>query len=549
MDAPIYMVTKASIVQSRRGPDTVRPIMPAQTSSRRSQKARRALVLRQGRVWHLALLGLMTVANAQQPSFLWAKRAGGPTTTDVSISDLPGGICVGPKGDITVVGQFYQTALFGNRTLTAKGVNPGELGFEDAFFVRYDAAGTVLWAQRAGGGSRDAAFAVCADRDGNVYATGEFGMMAKFGSQVLSPPPSAPYGNYDAFLTKLDPSGTFVWTTQIGTERHDGGYAVAMDSEGNCVVAGSYDRDDRFNGAIFVAKYTNSGQRLWLRRFGGSQDSRAFALSVNLAGEILVAGFFTDQATFGTIFVASVAAQDGFVAKLDSAGNPIWARTIGTFGTDWASGVGTSADGSVYVTGHLNAGSAQFVNKYSASGTLLWTQQDGGGAIAVDASGYAYASAYTGQTHAVFQPSFYSAPSLISVYSPTGRLVGTVTATGTRTNYVYAVALDGVGNLNVLGFFNGTGTFGGTTLRSQGDDLFIARLDSGKPTLGYALSQGKLILSWPTNAVGFGLQAAAAMDSPTPWRTFDGITETSGTSYQAAVPAEGPQRFFRLSAP
>mgnify|MGYP000935265517 CR=1 FL=1 len=182
-----------------------------------NRKAQRALVLRQGRVWHLALLGLMTVAHAQQPSFLWAKRAGGPATTDVSISDLSGGICVGPTGAITVVGQLYQTAVFGNRTLTAKGVNPGEPGFEDAFFVRYDAAGTVLWAQRAGGGSRDAAFGVCADGDGNVYATGEFGMMAKFGSQVLSPPPSSPYGNYDAFLTKLDPSGTFLWTQQIGT--------------------------------------------------------------------------------------------------------------------------------------------------------------------------------------------------------------------------------------------------------------------------------------------------------------------------------------------
>lgn len=523
--------------------------MPAQTSGRRSQKARRALVLRQDRVWHLALLGLMTVAHAQQPSFLWAKRAGGPATTDVSISDLPGGICVGPKGEITVVGQFYQTAVFGNRTLTAKGVNPGELGFEDAFFVRYDAAGTVLWAQRAGGGSRDAAFGVCADGDGNVYATGEFGMMAKFGSQVLFPPPSAPYGNYDAFLTKLDPSGTFLWTRQIGTERHDGGYAVAMDPDSNCVVAGSYDRDDQLNGAIFVAKFTSSGQRLWLQRFGGSQDSRAFALSVNPAGNIFVAGFLTGQASFGSIFVSSGGAQDGFVAKLDSAGSPIWVRTIGASATDWASGVGTSADGSVYVTGHLNAGSAQFVNKYSAAGTLLWTQQDGGGAIAVDAGGYAYVSAYTGQTHAVFQPSFYAAPGLISVYSPTGRLLGSVTATGTQTNYVYAVALDGVGNPNVLGFFNGTATFGGTTLRSQGDDLWIARLDSGKPTLGYGLSQGKLILNWPTNAVGFGLQATVAVEGPSQWGAFEGTTETSGTNYQATLPAEGPQQFFRLSAP
>ncbi len=528
------------MVQSRRGPDKVCPVMPAQTSSRRSQKAQRALVLRQGRVWHLALLGLMTVAHAQQPSFLWAKRAGGPATTDVSISDLPGGICVGPKGEITVVGQFYQTAVFGNRTLTAKGVNPGELGFEDAFFVRYDAAGTVLWAQRAGGGSRDAAFGVCADGDGNVYATGEFGMMAKFGSQVLSPPPSAPYGNYDAFLTKLDPSGTFLWTRQIGTERHDDGYAVAMDPEGNCVVAGSYDRDDQFNGAVFVAKFTSAGQRLWLQRFGGSQDSRAFALSVNPEGNIFVAGFLTGPASAG--------AQDGFVAKLDSAGSPIWVTTIGASATDWASGVGTSADGSVYVTGRLNAGSEQFVNKYSASGTLLWTQQDGGGAIAVDASGYAYVSAYTGQTHAVFQP-HYAAPNLISIFSPAGNLTGTVAATGTQTNHVYAVVLDGLGNLNVLGFFNGTAMFGGTTLRSQGDDLWIARLDSGKPTLGYALLQGKLILSWPTNVVGFRLQAAAPIDSATQWGAFEGTTETTGTNYQAIVPAEGPQRFFRLSAP
>lgn len=523
--------------------------MPKPTCNCRGPGPLPVLLSLQGRGVYVALIGLLTIANAQQPSFLWAKRAGGPATTDVSISDLPGGICVGPAGEITVVGQFYQSATFGTRTLTAKGVNPGEPGYEDAFFVRYDPSGTVPWAQRAGSASSDVAFAVCADRDGNVYATGKFGMLAKFGSQMLAPPPSAPYGNYDAFLTKLDSSGTFLWTTQIGTERNDCGYAVAIDPDGNCVVAGSYDRDDRYNGAIFVAKYAHSGERLWLQRFGGSQDSLAFAVSINSAGDIFIAGFCTGQSVFGTIYVSSVAAQDGFVAKLDAAGNPIWVKTIGSFASDWASGAGAGPDGSVYVTGHLNAGSSQFVNKYSAVGTLLWTRQDGGGAMAVDANGYAYASAYAGQIHAVFQPPFYAAPSLLSIYSPKGNLVKTVTSTGTRTNYVYALALDGVGNMNALGFFNGTGTFGESTLRSLGDDVWIARLDSGRPKLGWTLSQGKLIVSWPTNAVGFGLQTAAAIDPAVRWGAFDGITEKSGTNYQATVPTEGPQRFFRLTAP
>ncbi len=523
----------------------VEPILSIQTSPYTMNTRWRRLSW----AWPLGLIGMVAVASAQQPSFLWAKRAGGPATTDVSISDLPGGICVGANGRITVVGQFYQTATFGNRMLTARGMNSGEPGWEDAFFVQYDAAGTVLWAQRAGGASRDAAFAVCADRDGNVYATGEFGMIAQFGTQILFTPPSTPYGNSDAFLAKLDPNGTFLWTRQIGTAKQDGGYAVAMDPEGNCLVGGSYDRDDFGNGVTFVAKYNSSGERLWFQQFGGSRDSRAFALAVSPVGDIFVAGYFTEMATFGTNSVTSAGAQDGFLAKLDSGGNSIWVKSIGGSATDWASGVAISADGSAYVTGHGNAGSAQFVSKYSASGTLLWPREDGGGAVAVDAGGYAYVSAYTAQTHAVFMPPFYSAPNLISIYSPAGMLVGTVNASGTQTDYVYSAALDSSGNLNVLGFFNGTATFGGTTLRSQGDDMFIAHLDSGKPTLGYALSNGKLVLTWPTNVLGFGLQSAAVLDSSGQWGVFDGITETSGTNYQVAIPLESPQRYFRLSKP
>jgi hypothetical protein len=101
--------------------------------------------------------------------------------------------------------------------------------------------------------------------------------------------------------------------------------------------------------------------------------------------------------------------MDAYVSKFDAAGNPQWARQIGS--SQWERGWGIAADGlgNVYVSGSTegnlggtpNANSDAFLVKYDASGNHLWTRQfgtsqhDNGRGVAIDSNGNVYVTGST----------------------------------------------------------------------------------------------------------------------------------------------------------
>lgn len=68
------------------------------------------------------------------------------------------------------------------------------------------------------------------------------------------------------------------------------------------------------------------------------------------------------------------------------------------------------------------------------------------------------------------------------------------------------------------------------------------------PKLSISLSGANVILSWPTNAVGYNLQQTAELSSPT-WTNYVGIVNTSGTNKTVTVTTPASRLFFRLSNP
>ncbi|MEM7516195.1 MAG: hypothetical protein AAF368_04620, partial [Planctomycetota bacterium] len=72
------------------------------------------------------------------------------------------------------------------------------------------------------------------------------------------------------------------------------------------------------------------GNSLWLRQAGGPRFDDLSAVVVNSSGEAYVAGGLEDSATFGHFDIVSPSVSDeGFLAKLDAAGNFVWAEWLG----------------------------------------------------------------------------------------------------------------------------------------------------------------------------------------------------------------------------
>ena len=257
------------------------------------------------------------------------------------------------------------------------------------------------------------------------------------------------------FVSKLDASGNHVWAKRFGGTISDDSYSVAVDSSGNVYTTGMfYDTVDfdpdsgtanltsAGNGDVFVSKLDASGNYVWAKQFGGSDNDRGFDVVVDSAGNVYSTGEFRGTADFDpSTSIAeetSAGSADVFVSKLDASGNYLWAKCFGGIDSDVGNSVAVDSAGNIYTTGEFlgtadfdpstsiaevtSASLDVFVSKLDASGGLVWAKQFGGTSAAygtsvvVDSAGNIYTTGYFAGT-VDFDPTAGSSVSLTSAGS------------------------------------------------------------------------------------------------------------------------------------
>jgi len=337
------------------------------------------------------------------------------------------GTVVDDTGDTYLVGSFRGTVEFdpgpGVANLTSRGRS-------DAFLVKLDAAGGLLWAKSFGSAGDDAARAVALNPLGDdVFVVGYFS-----GTLLLDPAdPEASLpgaGRRDGFIASFDSEGNDIWARSFGGSLMDGINAVAIDRTGTLYVggefAGSVDFDLLNGGTVltstgrggrtdgFVAAYNLMGRCLWARGVGGGKDDAVLGIAVDGSGMVVAAGEFKHVVDFdpgaGVVRGQSRGEEDGFVLALDRAGSYRWSFTFGDRGEDAARAVACDAAGNVLVGGEFektvdfdpssgrtalrSVGETDgFVAQYTAEGRLAWARgvgspkDDGIFALAADPAG------------------------------------------------------------------------------------------------------------------------------------------------------------------
>ena len=224
----------------------------------------------------------------------------------------------------------------------------GFVDVNDAFAVKLDSGGNLVWNTFIGGDGDDFAYGIAADVAGNTYITGT-------STATWGVPINPRTGGNDAFAVKLDVNGALVWNTFVGDNGWDVGTGITIDGDGNVYFAG------------------------------------------------------TSNYSWGTPVSAYTAGYDAFAVKLDSGGNIVWSTFLGGAGTDYGRGIALDGTGNPYIVGYtdypwgspLNAFSyvnEMFVAKFDGNGNLAWhiylggAGNDFGEAIATDGNGYVYVS-------------------------------------------------------------------------------------------------------------------------------------------------------------
>lgn len=167
--------------------------------------------------------------------------------------------------------------------------------------------------------------------------------------------------------------------------------ASAVDSQGNVYVVGSTqgDFDHQINGAegqdVYLTKHDASGNILWTRLLGASDQAEAFDVVIDSNDNVVIAGQVNDELITSDIF----SGYDSFVTKYDKAGEELWTYQQDTVAKDQANSLAIDGNGDVIVTGsitgRLNAttthggGSDIFVTKLGGTdGKLSASAQIGG---------------------------------------------------------------------------------------------------------------------------------------------------------------------------
>jgi hypothetical protein len=233
-------------------------------------------------------------------------------------------------------------------------------------------------------------------------------------------------------------SQTLNWAKQIGNTTANFSNSIASDAAGNVYIWGTFQLSPDFDpGAgmqtlnsyansedVFLAKYDNTGNFLWVKQMGGTTSDRAIAMVVDLNGNAYCMGSFYGTATFGseTFTATDFGSQDTFITKIDASGNIIWAgqiaaqfsKSINIIGSDIlisGNNYGSTIDfafGAVVSNQTITGYVGQYLARYTTAGALVWAKvfsgpsgtyaQVSSGGIYVDASENIYVANKFGPT-------------------------------------------------------------------------------------------------------------------------------------------------------
>lgn len=282
-------------------------------------------------------------------------------------------------------GSAYVTGRTGSDSFptTPDAFDTSYNGQFDAFAVKLNPVGsTLVYASYLGGGSSDYGDAIAVDGSGNAYVTGRTGSnnFPTTSGAFDTSHNSYAESYYDAFVTKLNPSGSaLTYASFLGGSSEDIGLAIAVDGSGGAYVTGrtyssnfpttpgAFDTSYNFGDCggfpcsdVFVAKLNPVGSALTYATFlGGSSDDHGEAIAVDMAGRVYVTGgtYSSNFPTTPGAFDTSLNGGDAFVVKLNPAGSALaYATFLGGSVNDYGWGIAVDEAGSAYVTGDTASG-------------------------------------------------------------------------------------------------------------------------------------------------------------------------------------------------
>ncbi len=200
-------------------------------------------------------LDAFLIKTASDGEVTWQKTYGG------SAVDRVFGVALAGDGSILLAGLTYSW---------------GE-GDRDAYLLRTDRPGTLLWQKTYGGPGFDNAHSVLVNRDDQIILVG-------YGDHWNAA------GKRDFFLKRIRLDGSTEWTETYGGRENDHAMTAFQTSDGGYVLTGYTFSFGKGDSDVYVVRTDSLGKALWTRNYGSTDAESGYDIIQSRTGGFFLTG-------------------------------------------------------------------------------------------------------------------------------------------------------------------------------------------------------------------------------------------------------------------
>ncbi len=207
-------------------------------------------------------------------------------------------------------------------------------GYMDAWILKLDSNGNLMWDKTFGGSENDDAKSILPTNDGKYIVAGYTY--------------SKGAGSEDAWVFELDTNGNLEWEKTYGGSKYDGANQIQPTNDGGYVVASWTESKGAGGWDGWILKLDSEGELEWDKTYGGSKYDVIYSIQqISGFNEFgYIAAGHTDSKGAGN--------YDGWILRLDLTGNLKWDKTFGGSNGDWVMSVQQTSDGGYISAGEVN---------------------------------------------------------------------------------------------------------------------------------------------------------------------------------------------------
>jgi hypothetical protein len=319
-----------------------------------------------------AILLIGSIEIYSQPYIKWQTSLGGS------------GIEMAGELERTFDGGFILTGF----TYSNDGDVTGSHGGKDAWIVKLDNIGNLVWQKAYGGTGTDQLSTALPLEDSTFILVGS--------SKSNNGDVNQNYGSLDGWVVCIDSGGTILWENNYGGTGGDSFSDIVQTNDGFLVVGSSTSNDIDVTGNygnkdVWAVKIDSLGNIIWEQNFGGSLFDEPIAVKNTYDMGFIIIG--TSQSN-DIDLSGNLGGNDFLVLKIDSVGNLQWSKSLGGSGYDQGYDITQTFDSSFVITGWTKSNDGYVSSHYgplsdediwcvklNSQGNIIWEKSIGGSNI------------------------------------------------------------------------------------------------------------------------------------------------------------------------